>query len=325
MPKRNDDWKAIDKRIADAIEAAIAPLKPSGWRKALFFLREWGVLATTATVIVALLALAATAFYQATARVGKQAEFETNTARDLTDIRKDISGIRSELAKLTLSTNVALPLADFKANLPALRSSLANARKQESKIPPKLVENLQAKLTATGTDVPNFWPTAAEFISYRSFSTTSWSPVPALPDCTALTPQVDTFSPGFAAGGQPLKLDVKMGSYRNCRLTLDSPEDGKRLNELLADMPVIGFYRCVVVYRGGPIALALAGPHVVASASGKNGAAGTVSAASSLQFVECLFDFSIQESTPPPVAQQLTKLVLDQNTPTIVLPIRSAS
>jgi hypothetical protein len=138
-------------------------------------------------------------------------------------------------------------------------------------------------------------------------------------------PHVQTFSPGFESGGQPVKLDVKMGDYRNCRLTLDSPEDGKRLNELLADMPVIGFYRCVVVYRGGPIALELAGPHVVASAAGKNGAAGKVTAASSLQFVECLFDFSIQEPSPPPQAQQLTKLLLDQNTPTIQVPIRKPS
>lgn len=52
MPRRTDDWKAIDKRIADAIEAAIAPLKPSGWRKALLLLREWGVLAVTVTAII---------------------------------------------------------------------------------------------------------------------------------------------------------------------------------------------------------------------------------------------------------------------------------
>ena len=59
MPIGKDDWKAINKAIADAIEAAIAPLKPSGWRKALLLLREWGVLGTFAAVIFALLALAA--------------------------------------------------------------------------------------------------------------------------------------------------------------------------------------------------------------------------------------------------------------------------
>src|ERR1039457_1119157 len=60
---RNEDWPAIHKAIQDAI----APLKPRGWKKALHLLREWGVLGTLDTVIIALLALAATAFYQAIA------------------------------------------------------------------------------------------------------------------------------------------------------------------------------------------------------------------------------------------------------------------
>jgi hypothetical protein len=145
MPKTNDDSKAIDKRIADAIEAAIAPLKPSGLRKALFAMREWGGLIAYAGVIIALLSVAAGAFYVAIARVDKQARFEVNTGRDLTEIRASITAIRSELAKLTLSADATLPLSDFKANLPALRSSLANARRQESKISPKLVEDLQTR------------------------------------------------------------------------------------------------------------------------------------------------------------------------------------
>jgi hypothetical protein len=91
-------------------------------------LREFSVLGATAGVFIALLALAAAAFYQATARVDKQARFEVTNGRDLTEIRNNITAIRGELAKLTLSANATLPLADFKANLPALRSSLANAR-----------------------------------------------------------------------------------------------------------------------------------------------------------------------------------------------------
>jgi hypothetical protein len=54
MAIRKEDWPAINQAISDAI----SPLKPRGWRKALFLLREWGVLGTVATLTVALLALA---------------------------------------------------------------------------------------------------------------------------------------------------------------------------------------------------------------------------------------------------------------------------
>jgi uncharacterized membrane protein len=58
MAIRKEDWPLIEQ----AIEKAIAPLKPKGWRKAAFFMREWGILGTIASVIIALLGLSAAAF-----------------------------------------------------------------------------------------------------------------------------------------------------------------------------------------------------------------------------------------------------------------------
>lgn len=324
MPIRNDDWEAIDDAIAKAIAESIVTLKPSGWRKALNLLREWGVLATIATVIVALLAIAAGAIYQATARVRKEATFETTTERDLKEIRGDIALIRADLGKLALSTTAALPLADFRANLSDLRFSMANARKQDLKIPSKIIDDLQTKLTSVDTDAPTFWPAAAEFISYRSINRTPWVPPGILPNCTDSKPRTETLSQGLEVWGQQRKLEVKLGEYRDCRLTLDSPVDGERLDSLLVgDVPVIGFYHCFIVYRGGPIKLALAWNHrVVSSVSDNKGNSITLSATgSALKFADCVFEFSIEQSVPSMQAQQLTRLILSQKATTIEIPL----
>ena len=163
MAIRKEDWPSIHQAIADAI----TPLKPKGWRKALFLLREWSVLGALATLIVALLGIAGTAFYQATARIGKEATFETNTKNDLKEIRSDIKAIREDLAKQGLFDHASLPLPDFKATLPDLRSVIAAAKQQGVQATPKVIDDLQKKLIAVGERTPGFWPTAAEFISYR--------------------------------------------------------------------------------------------------------------------------------------------------------------
>ena len=203
-----------------------------------------------------------------------------------------------------------------------MRNLIAVAKNQGIKIEPGITTSLSKKLLRVQPDSPDFWDVAGVLISYRSFNTTSWTSPANLPNCTDSRPYIDTFSPGATSGG--LKLEVKLGSYRDCRLTLDSPQDGERLNLLLfGDVPVIGFYLCVIVYRGGPVKLALAwDQHVVASATGKNGAAANLSiSGNALTFKDCLFDFSVNQSQPPAQVQQLTKLVLGQDTPTITLPL----
>jgi hypothetical protein len=146
---RKEDWPSINKAIDDRI----APLKPRGWRKALHLLREWGVLGTIATVIVGLFAVAAAAIHQAVARVGKEATFETNTGRDLDDIRKDIKAIRGDLAIQGLVNHASLPLSEFKATLPAVGSAIAKAKQQEVKAATEVIDNLQQKLIAAGESI----------------------------------------------------------------------------------------------------------------------------------------------------------------------------
>lgn len=327
MPIRDEDWKAINKTIADAIDAAIKPLKPQGWKKMLHVLQQWGVLAVNVTVILGLLALAATQFYQANTRLAKEAAFEATTDLTLKGIQGDIAGFKTDVAKLNLALSASKPIAQFKASLPELRTNIAIAQKQSVKASPKLVSELQDKLNATDTDAPNFWPTAAEFISYRSFVATSWSRPHSIPRCTDAKPAITTMNMNFQDPTK--KLAMNMGVYKNCLIALDSPIDGERLNAMLfGDIPVIFFNQCVIVYRGGPITIKIdlaRANRVVASIKDKQGnTTDTMSTSGGLSFVDCLFDFSVQQS-PESQAQELTKLLLRTSTPNLKLPIVKTS
>lgn len=79
MKIRADDRKWLTNEIAGQVEKAIAiaadEFKPHGWRRVAQFVREWGIAGTIITAFLALLGIAAVTFYQATARIGKEAAF----------------------------------------------------------------------------------------------------------------------------------------------------------------------------------------------------------------------------------------------------------
>jgi len=81
----------IGGQLEKALKTVIDKFEPHGWRRVTRFVREWGIAGALITGTLALLAFAAGALYQATARVGKEATFETNTQRDLVDMRRDIT------------------------------------------------------------------------------------------------------------------------------------------------------------------------------------------------------------------------------------------
>ncbi len=146
---RNDDWKAINKAIAEAI----APLKPHGWRNALHLLREWSVLGATATIIVALLALAAVAFYQATARIEKETKFQVETTATLGQIDKTLAG---------LQTSVTLLQAQIAA------SKYSAISKEELKGHKTELQSIKTGLAKAPKDTPNYWPTSFQIITLLS-------------------------------------------------------------------------------------------------------------------------------------------------------------
>ncbi len=217
-----------------------------------------------------------------------------------------------------------LPIATFQQRLPALKDLLSVAKNQKVKIDPKIVNQMGGKLTELPTRPTDYWQAAANLVSYRSFNTTSWTPQANLLNCTDTAPETATITAPLTSAAGKLELKASMGEYRNCRITLDSPQDGKHLNSLLAGgMASITFYRCVVVYRGGPIALILAWDnHVLDSAAGgKKEASATMSTSgNTVRFMDCIFDFSVQPF-PSPQVQRLTEFLLAQNTPNINLPL----
>jgi hypothetical protein len=212
-----------------------------------------------------------------------------------------------------------LPSAALGQRLPALKNLLSVAKNQEVKIDPQIVNKMSEKLASIPARPLDYWQTVANLVSYRSFNTVSWSPQATLPKCTDSAPETTPIVANFMTEGKPSQLTTKLGTYRSCRITLDSPEDGTHLNSLLlGGIASITFYRCLVVYRGGPIKLILAWDHRVVASAEK---VGTLTASgNTLSFVDCLFDFSIQE-LPTPQTQQLTELLLSQNSPTINLPL----
>jgi hypothetical protein len=152
-----------------------------------------------------------------------------------------------------------LPSAALGQRLPALKHLLSVAKNQEVKIDPQIVNKMSGKLGSIPARPLDYWQTAANLVSYRSFNTVSWSPQVTLPKCTDSAPETTPITANFMTEGKPSQVTTRLGKYRSCRITLDSPEDGTRLNSLLlGGMASITFERCLVVYRGGPIKLILA-------------------------------------------------------------------
>ncbi|MGB8782378.1 MAG: hypothetical protein WCD02_04625, partial [Terriglobales bacterium] len=240
-------------------------------------------------------------------------------------IESTVKQISRDSAKQTLVGHAALLLPEFKETLPELGSAIASAKQQNVKVSPKVIGDLQDKLTAS-VNAPDFWPVAAEFISYRSFNNTSWSAPPNLPTCTDSEPSESTVSIL-----SPTQATINPGVYENCRFTVDSPQEDARLNEIIQKrMAVVIFRHCVIVYRGGPINLVLAFNkyNVPWSAEPEKGRAmgGTVniSVRDAVQFRDCLFDF-VLHNEPPKAGQELTQLLLVNSSNEIRVPLSMLS
>lgn len=251
---------------------------------------------------------------------------QTTTSTDAT--LKALSPFIQDVIRHQFESASKLPAAALQGRLPAIRNLLAVAKNQDLKIEPGITDSLSEKLLQVQPSATDFWQTAGDLISYRSFNAMSWNPSANLPNCVDFPPAITNQSVSFFLGGKPHKLQVSLATYRDCRITLDSPVDGEKLQSLLlGGVAKMMFYRCIVVYRGGPIKVALVWDNrVLDSVPGKNGGAVSISASGrTLSFTDCLFDFSIQQQTPPADVQQLTKSVLSQNPATINLPLAGHS
>ena len=251
---------------------------------------------------------------------------ETTTSTDSS--LRTLTPFIQDLVKHQFENTSKLSAATFQKRLPAIRDLLAVAKDQKVKVEPTVTAALGKQLLKVPSGSNDFWAVAGDFISYRSFITVSWAPSENLPNCTDSQPTITTVTQPFTLEGQPHELRHNLGEYRNCRVTLDSPTDGERLRSLLfGSVPNLFFYRCVVVYRGGPVKIPLAwNNRVIDSVTDKKGPAASLSeSGNTLTFNDCVFEFSLPQSPPASEGQQLTKSVLSQDTPTIVLPLAKHS
>lgn len=167
------DRDSISTEITTAVAAAVDLLKPRGWRKALYVLRELGILGTIMTVIVALLGITAAAVYHAVADVREETQFRTNTGIRLTHIEETLKLIPAQIAASSFS------------NLP--QKELQNHRNE--------LNEIKKKLAATPVrDTPNFWPTSFQVITLLSKADfdiePSTKPQMTLADIDGITPRI---------------------------------------------------------------------------------------------------------------------------------------
>ncbi len=259
-------------------------------------------------------------------------EFRTRTNDRLDTIDKTLAGIQGDLSKQSLINHAALPLPDFKATLPDLNSAIARAKQQNAKVSSAVIGDLQQKLSAS-VDAPDFWPTAAQFISYRSQNTLpdfQSLMQPNLPNCTdhEPTPMELVVSDEEAKNGKQNdtalvsdllketdknKTHMVSAVYQDCRFTLDSPEETARIPNLGTQRSyVLTFRHCQIVYRGGEIKLLTPNPRPTAI-TGKSNVRSDVYVfiGQTVHFENCLFAFVIS-SQPPKEGQSLTEQLLAQ-------------
>jgi hypothetical protein len=248
----------------------------------------------------------------------KETTNDTNaTLKALTPFIHDVIQHQFESAS-KLSTK------ELQGRLPAVRELIEVAKNQKVKVQPEVTASLIKKLLGMQPEPLGFWGVGAALISYRSLSSTSWTPPSNLPDCIDLKPETGDFSLNIANKENAMKQ--RLAGYHDCRLTLDSTKDGEHLNSLLSgDTPIIFFKHCLIIYHGGPITFPVAwNNRVVASYSGEGGVAGRLSVfGSSLRFDDCIFDYSVNQAQPSTQVQTLTKLLLGQTGTTLEVPIAS--
>jgi hypothetical protein len=103
MAIRKDDVPKIEEIIENAllgIRSDLRTLRPQGFRKTVFWLREAGILAIVIRAFVTLIGITASAIYRAVTDVSEEAKFRTHTDDRLTQIEEDIKTLRNVYSPL---------------------------------------------------------------------------------------------------------------------------------------------------------------------------------------------------------------------------------
>jgi hypothetical protein len=317
MNQRDQEW------IREEIRAEIhSALNPVGWDKLSYVIRKWGKPALIVTLIAALCTAVIMLGIRVVDNVEKNAEFRGRTEQRLNNIEASLLEIRGKLTAASIQTQIALPQSAFQNGLSALKSNLAEARSLNVKVPIPLLEDLEAKLQNSDQNAPEFWPTASEFISYRSVVLSpsmnlSKLTLEGFSDCVSNPPTEAKIFKVLPENGLQQTVQTNEPTYENCRITLDSPRDEKALNTyMLTTFPFIAFKHCLVVYNGGAVNIIfyipMEGGTEIMTNSGLVTLTPTKLTGASLEFFDCLFEFSIPK-VPPKTGLKMTESLLAQN------------
>jgi len=219
MPVRRETREQIAAEVKAQLPMVIDSLRPKGWRKAVFELRQWGILGVIAGVIVTLLAVAAGAIYQATARVDRQARFETNTEDRLRTIEVQLLDLRaphnpgSVLKELNRTDQ-----RTFSESLPALRKVL---EQPVSAVNPSqaTLQGVAEKLRSVNEKSPDYWPVVFEFVNFASATLSGPNVPPSGPVGFLISTRA--FKQDIHIGGQVVKFDgaeLSDSVFTNCRI-----------------------------------------------------------------------------------------------------------
>jgi len=231
MAIRNEDWD----RIHSEIEAAINLLRPQGWRKAVFILREFGPLAASAAIVVTLFGITLGSLYQSYGHVKDETEFRTHTADRLDGVEKRLASIETTLFA-TRTAQVADKPTD-KKNAAEAKTILQTAQKNSVRLPPDIVEQSGKAFIDAATKEPAAWDAALQFLNYRSFLNEQLTPpLPAPQPFPTATYMASILFRNVEDAG-PHELFTEAAKYTTLlRVGSARPENSARL-ELIGERP----------------------------------------------------------------------------------------
>ncbi len=180
-----DSGNGITKAIPSHVAQAIESIRPHGWKKAAYLLREWGVLGTTATVIVSLLGITLATLYQSFAHVREETQFRTHTDDRLEAIEKQMVSLVASVALLKpdarnqigplLKERAAGKGAELQFNLSVAEKLIEGARAQSLHPDPVTVGDAGksfVQLTSDSKDDPTSvelaWKGTQAVLDYRT-------------------------------------------------------------------------------------------------------------------------------------------------------------
>ena len=248
----------------------------------------------------------------------------TTLQEEVKYLRRDVDELRATAANRQAKSLSELPTNALVRQLPAVTDLLATARRQDVKIEAETIETLRRNLLQIPSKPAGFWPAASELISYQSVRAKGANSLTAnLPNCTDSGPT----QMKITAVIDPKTARIARGVYENCRFVLDSDRDDQRLNSFLTgSTPEITFKNCLIIYGGGSVNLKLDwinvnNGHVRINVGGKHRADDGTLEGPPLEFLNCIFVFSIRD-TPPPSGQRTTEILLTQAGTSLGLPFQ---